>query len=480
MKTKHQVTPTRRIANSRLSETIREPLDRQLKGHKDRKSSPSSLDTQMIRPRKKKTKGTGSENKASTSNKPGAPTLITNAERIQERLFKMLNKSNVISPIQSGFRQRRQTKENILAVVQKVANSLNNRTNNKKWKAITLLFVIAAAFDTVWHEGLVNKLIKAKVANHLIFWIKDFLTSRSFSVRIDHTLSEPKQIARGVPQGAVLSPLLFSVFINDVPELSQPERSYTYLFADDMVVVHIYEDDESASALINTHLKQLEKWPNNFRLSMAVSKCEYILFYNSRRRPDDLNLTMYGASIGRFKDVQFLGVTLDEKLSFTNYVQNFKKKCADRLNILRICANKSWCLSKKTLLNLYNSLVRSLFEYVVITKTCMHPKIIQQLQVIQNAALRIILHKPFDHISGKHTSNDEISRLGGLPDVATRLDELADRYMIKALLTGNPIILECLADYDKNYSKPENEHTSPIGSWRRTHPITQDRPLGPH
>jgi hypothetical protein len=123
-----------------------------------------------------------------------------------------MDSNNIIIKQQSGFRKKRQTRDNILFLTQKALESINWGT-----KMCSIFFDIASAFDKVWHEGLLFKLINLKLPNHLITWIKEFLTDRVFCVRVGNSISVKKNIGAGVLQGAVLSPTLFSIFINDIP-----------------------------------------------------------------------------------------------------------------------------------------------------------------------------------------------------------------------------------------------------------------------
>ena len=111
------------------------------------------------------------------------------------------------------------------------------------------------------------------------------------------------------------------------------------------------------------------------------------------------------------------------------------------------------------------SLVRSLFEYVSVIKSCMHPSALNQLQAIQKTAMRVILNKPFDKIRLKHVPNEELSRLSGLPPVAVRLDELAERYLSNAEKKNNPIVAECIKEFERDMLHVPRSKISPTDQW---------------
>ena len=116
---------------------------------------------------------------------------------------------------------------------------------------LALSFDIKAAFDSVWHIGLIYKMLKAQVPRYIVEWTHDFLTGRSFEVKVNDAVSGLMPIVTGVPQGSSISPILFSIFINDIPMGSSSSESYSLLFADDLTTSFFYDkiriSDENVS-----------------------------------------------------------------------------------------------------------------------------------------------------------------------------------------------------------------------------------------
>jgi hypothetical protein len=157
------------------------------------------------------------------------------AERLMLKKIKnFMDKNHIIIKQQSGFRKQRQTKDNIFYLTQKAIESINRGK-----KMCTIFFDIASAFDKVWHDGLIFKLMKLKFPDFIVCWLKEFLTNRYFAVRVNNEVTEKIEIKAGVPQGAVLSPTLFSIFINDIPINYVKNNLYSLLFADDLCSLHI-------------------------------------------------------------------------------------------------------------------------------------------------------------------------------------------------------------------------------------------------
>ena len=142
-----------------------------------------------------------------------------------------LNKNKVIVKQQSGFRSHRQTKDNLFYLCQK-----NIEAFNRKMKNCVIFFDISKAFDKVWHDGLLFKMISHKFDKCIISWVNEFLNERNFQIKIKNILSEESQIEVGAPQGGVLSPILFSIYINDIifdKTTFNKTSTESTLFADD-------------------------------------------------------------------------------------------------------------------------------------------------------------------------------------------------------------------------------------------------------
>lgn len=194
---------------------------------------------------------------------------------VAQRLVAFLEKKKIIIKQQSGFRTGRRTTDNLAFLTQKISESILRKSR----KVVALSFDIQAAFDTVWHMGLISKLISCQVPAYIILWVFAFLGNRSFVVKVNNFISSKSPILAGVPQGSSLSPILFSVFINDIPTRYVNNVAHSLLFADDLLTFFTFRKTGNVANLIKNYLKEIETWLSLWRLKMAPSKCSYTIFF---------------------------------------------------------------------------------------------------------------------------------------------------------------------------------------------------------
>ena len=222
-------------------------------------------------------------------------------------------------------------------------------------------------------------------------------------------------------------------------------KSYSAIFADDLVHVEIYRKEETVTKRINSFL--LQTWLDKRHMCMAVHKCSYTIFNNQHRRPPDITLSINNQLIERADSGTLLGVTYDHKLNFAEHTSNILNKCSDRWSILHTLAHKSWHINNEALLQIYNALINSTFEYSSVLAPCLSNNTIAKLQIIQYTALRAALRVSFNKKTNKIRSNRSIHSEAKIPMVIDRLKTLAKRYITNALAHNNPIIVDCTAEF---------------------------------
>ena len=169
-------------------------------------------------------------------------------------------------------------------------------------------------------------------------------------MRIEDFRTEFKHIKCGVPQGAVLSPTLFSIYINDIPTMFDKNKAYSLLFADDLVNFFIFNKSGQMETKVKNYIKNLKIWLKKWKLQMHPKKCNSIVFNKSSDKSmnNKFKFKLNNDYIPSCNSIKFLGLTFDLGLTFTNHVKDIKKKCINRLNVIKILSNKKWKLSKKT------------------------------------------------------------------------------------------------------------------------------------
>ena len=353
------------------------------------------------------------------------------------KLKDFLDKNKLILKQQSGFRKNRQTRDNIFHITQKIIESFN-----RKKKVCAIFFDIASAFDKVWHRGLIYKMIKLKIPNYIIYWINDFLSNRYFAVKINEFISCMICIEAGVPQGAVLSPTLFSIFINDLPINYKKNKQYSLLFADDLASIHIFKKQKRIQFIIQNYLNLIEKWLIKWRLLMAPTKCSYLIFTTSTKSESDLmTLQLFNTKLAINDNPTFLGIRFDHHLTFRNQQDYLKDACIRRLNILKILSNKSWGLTIQTLTQLYTSLIRSLLEYSSIIYPRFSYTNFENLEKLQCRCLKVIYKK------SKYESNRFILDLSTIETLKERFDYLNLNYINKSLINNNELLIDLYKEY---------------------------------
>jgi exonuclease III len=391
------------------------------------------------------------DSKSASSYRPISitPCLARLFEKILlDRVQKHLQQKKILIDQQSGFRRARQTRDNIFLLTQKARQGFN-----EKKQTLAIFFDITAAFDKVWHAGLLYKLAKIKLPYYLLVMIKEFLSGRTFIVKIENTLSETKRIRAGVPQGAVLSPTLFSIYINDVPKRNggnSTHKEYTALFADDINYVCTYKstDKENVTLIAQKYLDELEMWVNDWRLRLAPHKCSQLVMTRNKKTggAQNLDIKICGEKINSESAPKYLGVLFDKYLCFKNQMAHIKEKTSERLNIIKILSYSSnMRLNTDTLIKIYKILVRSIIEYSCLLVNLISNTEMEALEAIQCNALRIIFKKSLND----RIKNEDLRAMANVESIKERLQKLSDKYFEKAICTFNPMIDEIIEDYGK-------------------------------
>lgn len=234
------------------------------------------------------------------------------------RVLSFLARNNVLCMQQFGFRKNLNTTDAILEFTNNIYNSLNK---SEYFMAIFLDFT--KAFDTVDHSILITKLDYSGIRGVAGEWFRSYLYNRKQYVSINYNNSSTLNIIKGVPQGSVLAPLLFLIYINDLHRTSNVLKFVH--FADDTTVFHSHSDLNVLTTLVNAELYNISNWLIANRLSLNVNKSSYMIISNKKIIQCPV-LCIDNEVISRVESTKFLGITIDDKLKFNIHVTNITKQ----------------------------------------------------------------------------------------------------------------------------------------------------------
>ena len=298
---------------------------------------------------------------------------------IKSRLLNYICSNNIINPVQYGFQPGISTQDAILHVTEKLYSNLN-----KKLATIGIFIDFSKCFDTINHCILIRKLERYGIRGLPLQLLISYLENRCQTVKIGNTFSEKLDIGIGVPQGSVLGPILFLLYVNEIPNIC---RNFTScLFADDTTFLSSGYNIDSLFHSCNEALEKFSGWCCANRLSVNVTKTNFMLISN-RIHPTLPAITFNNISIECSSSVRFLGVELEEKLKFENHINNIARKISKNTGIL---SKLAYFVPKSVLVTLYHSLIEPYLNYCPIIFGGAYSSLIRPLEVAQRKSVRII------------------------------------------------------------------------------------------
>ena len=290
-----------------------------------------------------------------------------------------LNKYNILSDQQHGFRSRRSCETQLVETINDFATTLNESGQ------IDAIFLdISKAFDTVPINRLCTKLNHYGIRGSTLSWIENFLTNRTQQVVVNGEYSQLSSVTSGVPQGSVLGPLLFICYINDiVHNISSKIR----LYADDTLLYRSIHSEQDVIALQND-LNTLSEWAKHWQMTFNPTKTEFLRITNKT----NYVMSSYYLSdtlIPQVSHTKYLGIVIDENLKWTQHVNMISAKA----NSVRSLLQRNLVKCPPTIKShCYNTFVRPILEYACTIRSPYHEQNIYKLEMVQQRAARFVMN----------------------------------------------------------------------------------------
>lgn len=314
---------------------------------------------------------------------------------IYQRLIRFVEYNDILNEEQFGFRRQHSTSHQILRVSQHIRNKWRQRKSTGM-----VLFDIEKAFDSVWHDGLVFKVNKMDFPKYLCAMIREFRPNRTFRVFVNDGKSLAKRIPAGLPQGSILSPSLYSIFLSD---LKFNKHTDSACYADDTAVYSSANRTKTVCKNLQNSLNRVECFYDKWKIRATALKTQV-----AEVAPIGSSLTERRSNTD---SVKYLGVTLDRKLSFREHITSARNKATRCMAALYPPIGRRSVLSTANKMRLYKAIIRPVMTYASpIWITAAHSDR-KQLQVAQNKCLKLIHKLP------RRLSTTELHELANITTV---------------------------------------------------------------
>ena len=312
-------------------------------------------------------------------------SLLSTVGKVFERIvfkyvFNYLRDNYIINLHQSGFLPGKSTVTQLIEVYHQFCKAVDNN------KEIRVIFLdISKAFDKVWHRGLLHKLKRCGIGDRILLWFQNYLQSRQQRVIINGQTSNWGDIQAGVPQGSVLGPLLFLIFINDLPQVV--DHCSIRLFADDTCLFIEVNERIDTAVKINHDLNQIAEWSKKWLVSFSPTKTKSLLISNKVDSWQNPPVMFNGVQIKEVMHHTYLGLIFSNNLKWSRHIDKIATTAQKRLNMMLPLKLK---VDRKSLEVMYKSFVLPTMEYAIVVWGGAHDSDICKLERIHVDGMRLI------------------------------------------------------------------------------------------
>ena len=306
---------------------------------------------------------------------------------LYSRLINYIDKFQLLYKYQYGFRKKHSTEQSLIEFIDQIRLSMD-----KQEMTCGIFIDLSKAFDTVNHQILIDKLDHYGIRGKPLELFKSYLSNRTQYVQIDNIKSKTKPITCGVPQGSVLGPLLFLLFINDIPNCCTSGNFR--IFADDTNVFYKCKNTNEIVEIGKNIMTSLNDWFRANKMTLNTDKTSFTIFKSNRLTIPNLptQIEFLNTKIQRSSQIKFLGLTLDENLSWEYHINNV---CNKLKSLFHIFYNIREYLRNQDIITLYYTLIYSRIKYGISLYGQAAENKIKKVQILQNQLLKVITKKPF-------------------------------------------------------------------------------------
>ena len=316
------------------------------------------------------------------------PFVAKTLERVVfNQISSFLTQNNLLDNNQSGFKSGHSTETALLSVIEalKLARAASK-------SSVLILLDLSAAFDTVNHQILLSILKTKGISGTALQWFKSYLSGRSFRVSWRSEVSKSQHLPTGVPQGSVLGPLLFSIYMTSLGTVIQKHGFSYHCYADDtQIYLSFQPDDPTVAARISACLADISGWMKDHHLQLNLAKTELLVIPANPTLCHNFTIQLGPSSISPSRSARNLGVVIDDQLNFTDHITRTARSCRFALYNIRKIRR---FLSEHATQLLVQALVLSRLDYCNALLAGLPACTIKPLQLIQNAAARVVFNEP--------------------------------------------------------------------------------------
>ena len=331
---------------------------------------------------------------------------------LNRRLIWHLESNNLLTPTQTGYRKHRSIEDQLALLAQEIETAFQ-----EKRKMVSVFFDLSRAFDKVWKEGLLLKIHQSGINGRMFGWIKSFLHEQTAKVKLDGHMSVSVKMREGVPQGGVISPILFLIYVNYITNILPKHVSNT-LHADDLAIWSAAEQTSTAAYRLQMSVDRIEQWSKDWGLEINKVKTVATLFTLSTSK-EKIKIKLGNTTLPQEDTPTFLGVKLDKHLTWKPHIEDLEARGIRKLALMRKLSGTTWGATSSILKTVYTGTVtvRPVLEYGSIAWNTAAKTHKGKLDKVQNLGLRNILG------ATKSTPIAEMEKTASLQPLETRRQE---------------------------------------------------------